>query len=160
MAVKTPGNVLLFRSEENVVDDSAVGCVHERPMSALGHKRTLERLYTMSALPPKADIVSRELDVRFVPKADIGPFVALPAQLGFAPGIGERSKHGRFKFGVNRSPGMSNAPARSAMCCARAVLNGQVLSCCAINSLTTSRALSVCGPGSATHSCTLFSNRW
>src|SRR6516165_5457145 len=40
------------------------------------------------------------------------------------------------------------------------VLNGQVLSCCAINSLTTSRALSVCGLGSATHSCTLFSNRW
>jgi hypothetical protein len=26
-------------------------------MSALGHKRTLEPLYTMSALPPKADIV-------------------------------------------------------------------------------------------------------
>ena len=25
-------------------------------MSALGQKRTLERLYTMSALPPKADI--------------------------------------------------------------------------------------------------------
>ena len=38
-----------------------------------------------------------------MPEADIGPFVALPAQLGFAPGIGERSKHGRFKFGVNRS---------------------------------------------------------
>jgi hypothetical protein len=28
----------------------------EPPMSALGQKRTLERLWTMSALPPKADI--------------------------------------------------------------------------------------------------------
>ena len=45
----------------------------------------------------------RSSDVRFVPEADIGPFVALPAQLGFAPGIGEGSKHGRFGFGVNRS---------------------------------------------------------
>jgi len=27
-----------------------------RPLSALGHKRTLERLHRMSALPPKADI--------------------------------------------------------------------------------------------------------
>jgi hypothetical protein len=26
----------------------------------------------MSALPPKADIAERQLDVRFVPKADIG----------------------------------------------------------------------------------------
>jgi hypothetical protein len=33
-------------------------------MSALGHKRTLERLYTMSALPPKADIRQRELNIR------------------------------------------------------------------------------------------------
>ena len=58
---------------------------------------------TNVCLPPKADIAGRQLNVRFVPEADIGPFVALPAQLGFAPGIGERSKHGRFKFGVNRS---------------------------------------------------------
>jgi len=42
-------------------------------------------------------------DVRFGSRADIGPFVALPAQLGFAPDIGEGSKHGRFEFGVNRS---------------------------------------------------------
>ena len=28
----------------------------------------------MSALPPKADIRQRHLDVRFVPKADIGLF--------------------------------------------------------------------------------------
>jgi hypothetical protein len=39
------------------------------PMSALGHKRTLERLYTMSALPPKADIAECERHLRFVPKA-------------------------------------------------------------------------------------------
>ena len=43
----------------------------EPPMSALGHKRTLEGLFTMSALPPKADMVQHDRDVRFVPKADI-----------------------------------------------------------------------------------------
>jgi hypothetical protein len=31
----------------------------------------LKRLHPMSALPPKADIAGRRLDVRFVPKADI-----------------------------------------------------------------------------------------
>jgi hypothetical protein len=41
-------------------------------MSALGQKRTLGRLYTMSALPPKADIAERDRDVRFVAIADIG----------------------------------------------------------------------------------------
>src|SRR5215831_3680208 len=41
------------------------------PMSALDHKRTLERLYTMSALPPKADIGTQSRNVRYVPKADI-----------------------------------------------------------------------------------------
>jgi hypothetical protein len=40
-------------------------------MSALGQKRTFGPFITMSALPPKADIVGRELDVRFVPKADM-----------------------------------------------------------------------------------------
>src|SRR6516165_3786551 len=39
-------------------------------MSALGHKRTLEQLRAMSALPPKADIETQSRDVRFVPKAD------------------------------------------------------------------------------------------
>jgi hypothetical protein len=34
-------------------------------MSALGHKRTLKRLETMSALPPKADIRLHECDVRY-----------------------------------------------------------------------------------------------
>jgi hypothetical protein len=36
-------------------------------MSALGQKQTFERLDTMSALPPKADIAQRDDDVRFVP---------------------------------------------------------------------------------------------
>ena len=40
-------------------------------MSALGQKRTLWLVRLMSALPPKADIGRRPLDVRFVPKADI-----------------------------------------------------------------------------------------
>ena len=37
----------------------------------IGHKRKLERVRSMSALPPKADIAGRELDVRFVPEADV-----------------------------------------------------------------------------------------
>jgi len=39
-------------------------------MSALGHKRTFRNVRSMSALPPKADIVQHHRDVRFVPKAD------------------------------------------------------------------------------------------
>jgi hypothetical protein len=31
---------------------------------------------SMSALPPKADIAGRRLDVRFVPKADYGPLLS------------------------------------------------------------------------------------
>jgi hypothetical protein len=46
---------------------------------------------------------AKRLLQHYLPEADIGPFVALPAQLGFALGIGEGSKHGRFGFGVNRS---------------------------------------------------------
>ena len=42
-----------------------------RSMSALGHRRTLRRIRLMSAFLPKADIVQRDRDVRFVPKADI-----------------------------------------------------------------------------------------
>jgi hypothetical protein len=40
-------------------------------MSALSQKQTLHRSNAMSALPPKADIAGRRLDVRFVPKADL-----------------------------------------------------------------------------------------
>jgi hypothetical protein len=39
-------------------------------MSALGQKQTFSDINAMSALPPKADISQRRLDVRFVPKAD------------------------------------------------------------------------------------------
>jgi hypothetical protein len=49
-------------------------------MSALGHKRTSRHVRFMSALPPKANIVRRELNVRFVPnsghRAAIDPFSA------------------------------------------------------------------------------------
>src|SRR5262249_7231492 len=40
------------------------------PMSALGQKRTLCGVRSMSALPPKADIGTQSRNVRFVPKAD------------------------------------------------------------------------------------------
>jgi hypothetical protein len=40
-------------------------------MSAMGQKQTLHWPKLMSALPPIADIPERQLDVRFVPKADI-----------------------------------------------------------------------------------------
>jgi hypothetical protein len=41
-----------------------------RRMSALGHKQTLDDVQATSALPPKADMVRRSRDARFVPKAD------------------------------------------------------------------------------------------
>ena len=40
-------------------------------MSALVQKQTLEKVRVMSALPPKADMVQHDRDVRFVRKADI-----------------------------------------------------------------------------------------
>ena len=40
-------------------------------MSALGQKQTFPSVYSMSALPPKADIAEGDWYVRFVPKADI-----------------------------------------------------------------------------------------
>jgi hypothetical protein len=40
-------------------------------MSALGQKQTSRSVRPMSALPPKADIVQHDRDVRFVPQADI-----------------------------------------------------------------------------------------
>jgi hypothetical protein len=56
-----------------------------RPMSALGHKRTLRRVHPMSALPPKADIHQGNRDVRFVPillqKAAITDASSLPRGL-------------------------------------------------------------------------------
>jgi hypothetical protein len=44
----------------------------EPPMSALGQKRTSERVRLMSALPPKADMAQHGRDVRFVPEAEVG----------------------------------------------------------------------------------------
>jgi hypothetical protein len=41
------------------------------PMSALGHQRTSECDLTVSALPPKADTIQHDRDVRFLPIADI-----------------------------------------------------------------------------------------
>ena len=43
----------------------------EARMSALGQKQTLGMVRLMSALPPKADIGTRQRNVRYVPKADI-----------------------------------------------------------------------------------------
>jgi hypothetical protein len=40
------------------------------PHVRFGQKRTSTSEIAMSALPPKADIAGRQLDVRFVPKAD------------------------------------------------------------------------------------------
>jgi len=40
-------------------------------MSALGHKRTLEREFGMSALLPIADMLSVGIDVRYVPITDV-----------------------------------------------------------------------------------------
>src|SRR5215469_11451364 len=46
-------------------------CRTERySMPALGQNQTSEGVQAMSALPPKADIETQSLDVRFVPKAD------------------------------------------------------------------------------------------
>jgi hypothetical protein len=47
-------------------------------MSALGQKQTSDCRRLMSALPPKADIGRRQLDVRFVPIADIAPRLGEP----------------------------------------------------------------------------------
>jgi hypothetical protein len=38
-------------------------------MSALGQKQTSDQRPSMSALPPKADIAGRQLDVRFVARS-------------------------------------------------------------------------------------------
>jgi hypothetical protein len=46
-------------------------------MSALGQKETSDANSTMSALPPKADIVQHGGNVRFLPIADVAPGVIL-----------------------------------------------------------------------------------
>ncbi len=42
-------------------------------MSQMGQKRKCRRFQVMSALPHKADINSRDRDVRFVPEGDSAP---------------------------------------------------------------------------------------
>jgi hypothetical protein len=58
------------------------GSVLEAPlvMSALGQKQTFRCASGMSALLPKADIAGRQLDVRFVPIADMRPLIQSPRQ--------------------------------------------------------------------------------
>jgi hypothetical protein len=46
-------------------------------MSALGQKRTFGPFIATSALPPKADIAGRQLDVRFVPIAEVEPLYSI-----------------------------------------------------------------------------------
>jgi hypothetical protein len=58
-----------------------------RSMSALGQKRTFSELRAMSALPPKADIDGRKLDVRFVPIADIGKRLRMPLRMELPEGF-------------------------------------------------------------------------
>jgi hypothetical protein len=45
------------------------------PISVLGQKLPQRGQSGISALPPKADIAGRQLDVRFVPQPDIAPLV-------------------------------------------------------------------------------------
>jgi hypothetical protein len=64
---------LLVEQSKNLHSTIADLVDHTSPwaMSALGQKRTSRPAISTSASPPKADIGGRELDVRFVPKADI-----------------------------------------------------------------------------------------
>jgi hypothetical protein len=61
----------------NMVLDWALETRHRRDipvargMSALGQKQTCAAQKVMSALPPKADIGAAQINVRFVPIADI-----------------------------------------------------------------------------------------
>jgi len=59
-------------------------------MSALGQKQTFRVVCSMSALPPKADIETQSRDVRFVPKADIGPKLLIDEDYVPAPGMKQR----------------------------------------------------------------------
>jgi pyruvate dehydrogenase (quinone) len=51
-------------------------------VSALGQKQTLSRVEPMSALPPKADIGTQPLNVRFVPRADSCAATKCPTIMG------------------------------------------------------------------------------
>ena len=60
-----------YATDEMGSEVSLHGSNPEPLMSALGHKQTFGSFIAMSAIPPKADIRQRDLDVRFVPEADI-----------------------------------------------------------------------------------------
>jgi hypothetical protein len=49
-------------------------------LSAKGHERNLRYVPSMSGLPPKADMVRHDLDVRFVPKAEVAGLLMMPAR--------------------------------------------------------------------------------
>ena len=53
----------------------------------------------MSALPPKADIAGRQLNVRFVPKADIAELRSRPVLIR-ATGGDRHHEAGPFNFGL------------------------------------------------------------
>jgi hypothetical protein len=59
------------RNPEIASATRAVEILLATEMSALGQKRTSDCHPLMSAIPPKADIAERRLDVRFVPIGDI-----------------------------------------------------------------------------------------
>src|SRR6516225_7586895 len=61
-------------------------------MSALGQKRKSERVQSMSASPPKADIRTQPRNVRFVPKADISRSLDQLVSSGE-----QRRRHGKVK---------------------------------------------------------------
>jgi hypothetical protein len=59
------------RYDEPKSGGNRVGRWSRVKMTALGHKRTSKHVRIMSALPTKADIAGRQLDVRFVPQTDV-----------------------------------------------------------------------------------------
>jgi hypothetical protein len=74
------GPIVFEATSLRVITAGDLHCKKPEPlMSALGHKRTLRHLRPMSALPPKADMVQHDRDVRFVPKADVSLTAGAPA---------------------------------------------------------------------------------
>jgi hypothetical protein len=78
-------------------------------MSALGQKQTSGSEIAMSALPPKADIAGRRLDVRFLPIADI-PLIPCRCPPGFSP---EVRKWGRYLIFDRIGLGKGNGPVQA-----------------------------------------------
>jgi hypothetical protein len=68
------------------------------PTSALGHKRTFERVAVMFALPPKADMCGATWDVRFGPKAGSCAAAFSDLELSLGPRLlsDDASKGGRM----------------------------------------------------------------